>query len=140
MRQSKNVYTFKNELRNYDFYLERIKGIDEMIEYCYHMLGGVRAIDTSKEPVHGGAHNLDAEYRIREEIEHHEANKRYTQRKVDEMDKVLNKIDLIDREPIIAVYVKGNSIEKVSRKMFLSSSALGKRMDKALSKLLDTEK
>lgn len=135
MKQKIEVGAFKKELSNYNFYKERVKGLNELIEYCYHMLGGYKGLDPSKEPTHA-LPNKDKEYKIRDEIEHHERNKARTQEKINDIEETLAKIDVGLREAVIEVYANGRTIESVARGMFLSGEGLRKRMNKAIEKAL----
>lgn len=135
MKQKAEVGAFKKELSNYNFYQERIKKLNELIEYCYHMLGGYKGLDPTKEPTHTPP-NKDNEYRIRDEIERHERNKARTQEKINDINEVLSKIDVGLREAVIEVYANGRTIESVARGMFLSGEGLRKRMNKAIEKAL----
>ena len=107
-----------------------------MIELCYDMLGGVRAIDPSRIPM-GSLPNKDLEYRIRDEIERHEKNKRFAEANVEYVDRILGRIETSLREAIISVYVKGNTTRSVADKMYLSHTALQKRMNKAIEEALN---
>lgn len=134
--QSKKVKAFKREMENYNFYLDRIKKLDELIEYCYHMLGGVKGIDPSKEPVHAMP-NKDVEYKIRDEITRHEKNKELAQGHIKFVDQVLSRINEETKEQIKSVFIDGKSLESVARKNFISKPTLQYRIDKELEKALE---
>ena len=134
--QDKAVEAFKNELKNYYFYLDRIKSLKEMRQRCYDWLSGVTGIDPSREPTHSPP-NKNVEYAVREEIEHHEANIRATQSKLNDINKILAKIEMPLRTALIDVYANKKTARRVAEKMFISPSALFKRMDKAIKKALE---
>lgn len=136
MKQSRQVSAFKNELRSYSFYLQRIEALQTLIDLCYHNLSGVHAIDPSKIPM-GGLPNKDLEYRIRDEIERHERNKAFAEANVEYVDRVLGRIETPLREAIISVYVKGNTTRSVADKLYLSHTALQKRINRAIEEALD---
>lgn len=136
MKQSIYLLAFKNEMRNYLFYKSKIAKLEELVERCYDMLGGVRAIDTSKEPIHSPP-NKDVEYRIRDEIEKHLKNISITELRLKEVDDTLQKIKNEEmRGAIVDVYINGCSITKVSEQMFLSPSGLAKSMNKELKRVI----
>ena len=134
--QPTNVRAFKRELENYNFYHTRVKALDELIEYCYHMLGGYKGLDPSKEPIHNAVPNKDVEYKIRDEIERHTQNKARTQAKIDSIDEILAKLDNERREQIMAVYVDGKTMETTARKYYVSTSTLEYQINQALAKAL----
>lgn len=126
---------FKNELKNYNFYKDRIKALDELIQTCYDMLSGVKAIRYDKEPSHA-LPNKDVEYRIRAEIDKHEQNKARTQAKLDDLDKILNKIELPIREAIIESYCNDIPLEKVAEKRYITKVGLFYQINKAIKEAL----
>lgn len=133
--QTEEVKAFKNELRNYNYYLHKAITLSEEIEECYDRLGGVRGIDPSKEPLHI-APNTEMEWRLRDQIETYEAEKaRYTA-KANEIIRILDRIERPLRMAIKAVYADGQTVLKVSDWMYLSPSGLKRRMDNAIKKAL----
>ena len=109
--------------------------MQSMIDLCYDMLGGVHSVDPSRIPM-SSPPNKDREYFIRAEIERHEKNKRFAEANVEYVDRVLGRIETSLREAIISVYVKGNTTRSVADKMYLSHTALQKRMNKAIDEAL----
>lgn len=85
----------------------------------------------------GGLPNKDLEYRIRDEIERHERNKAFAEANVEYVDRVLGRIETPLREAIISVYVKGNTTRSVADKLYLSHTALQKRINRAIEEALD---
>ena len=133
--QSKEVRAFKNELRNYTYYLSRITTLENSIEWCFERLGGVRGIDPSKEPTHVQP-NKELEWKLRNDIEVLEAKKKRMEAKIKEIDQILNLIDLPLQEALIDVYAKGEKCIKIADKLNLSSTGLQKRMNKAIEEAL----
>lgn len=132
---NEELKAFKNELKNYNFYKQRIKSLQEMIDTCYDMLSGVKAIDYSKEPSHTPP-NKDIEYRIRDEIEKYKHFQARTQVKLDDINKILNKVESSLREAIIESYCNGKTLEKVAEKRFISKVGLFKQINVALKEAL----
>lgn len=130
------IRAFKNELRNYNYYLSQLVSLTNSIEYCFDRLGGVRGIDPSKEPIHSPP-NKELEYKIRSDIERYEQLKTLTQAKIDYVDEILARMEIDVRMAIKSVYVEGNHIVKTSEKLFISPTGLHKRMNKAIEKALD---
>lgn len=136
MRQTDDVRAFKNELRNYNFYLHRLSSLEDSIDFIYHRLGGVKGIDPSKEPIHAMP-NKELEWKLREDIEILEAKKSLLETKTNYIDSILAEIEIPLREAIMAVYCEGKTMERVGRKYHLSSSGLNKRIIIALKKALN---
>lgn len=101
--QSEQVRAFKNELRNYNFYLSQETTLINSIEFLYDRLGGVRGIDPSKEPLHVMP-NKDMEWKIRDDISKLDAKLSVLRAKIHSIDSILTKMDIHAREAVIAVY------------------------------------
>lgn len=129
--QKESVRAFKNELRNYQFYLSRVRKLYQSIDACFDKLGGVRGIDPSKEPLHT-LPNKDLEYALRDEIEFYERQKKLLEAKILYIDQILAKMEEPTRTAVIEVYVKGRPIAVVCNEMYISSSGLQKRMNKQI--------
>jgi len=134
--QSEEVRAFKNELRNYNFYLSRIVTLENSIEFCYDRLGGVRGIDPSKEPTHSMP-NKELEWQLRDKIESLDAEKRVIETKVKYIESILAKIETSLREVIIAVYCENKTMQYVAIKNNISTSGLNKRMIVGIKKALN---
>ena len=136
MKQSAKVRTFKNELRNYSFYLQRVEALQSLINLCYEALpGNVHGVDPSRIPSMS-VPNKEYEYRIRDEIERHERNKWLTEMNIKHCDEILDQIENELRTAIKRIYIEGNTMESVASKMYLSTNALQNRINRALEKLL----
>lgn len=136
MGQSQKVRAFKNELRNYTYYLNRIVTLDNSIEFCYDRLSNVTGIDPSKEPIHG-APNKEYEWKLRDDIEKFEHLKKLTQEKIKYIDDVLTKMDTEIKWAIICVYIDGKQIINICGNIGLSPNGLQKRMNKAIEEAVD---
>ena len=134
--QKDSVRAFKNELRNYTYYLSRIVSLENSIEFLYDRLGGVRGIDPSKEPLHT-VPNKEMEWKIRDDISKLEKTKERTEAKVMEIDSVLNRIESPLRNAIINIYVVGKQVKNTCDYYYLSPSGLVSRMNKAIEEALD---
>ena len=134
--QKDNVRAFKNELRNYRFYKKQLIEYEDAIEYYYDRLGGVRGVDPSREPIHSPP-NKDYEYWLRDKIETYAQLKARTERNVLYVDQILGRMETSLRTAIIAIYVKGNKVSKLSMDMEISESGLLKRINKEIEKALD---
>lgn len=134
--QKESVKAFKNELRNYRYYCARIKDLTEKIEFFYDRLGGVRAIDPSKEPMHS-APSKEYEYMLRDQIENYDRKKTLYKMKKDYIDGILGNVETSLRDALKRVYIDGTKVEKVAAEHFLSSSGMAKRMDRAIEKALE---
>ena len=136
MGQSEKVRVFKNELRNYNYYVSQIDKLQESIDVCYHRLGGVRAIDYSKEPNHS-LPNKELEYKLREDIERYEQKKTLTEQKIKYIDEILGRMENDVKWAVKCVYVEGKQMRNVAYKIFVGHSTLQHRIDKAIEKALE---
>lgn len=137
MAQSQSVKAFKNELRNYNYYLSQVIKLNSSIDWCYHMLGGdAKAIDYSKEPSHS-LPNKDFEYKLRDDIERYEQLKALNEDKIKYIDEILNRMETDVRWAIKCVYVEGKQMRNVAFKIFVGHSTLQHRIDKAIERALE---
>ena len=133
--QTAEVRAFKNELRNYNYYLHRIATLDESIEFIYDRLGGVRGIDPSKEPLHSPP-DKDLEYKLRDDISRLEANKKLLENKIAYIEQILEKMETSLREAVIKVYAQGKPISVVCNDLYVSPSGLAKKINNEIKKAL----
>ena len=137
MKQSKRVKAFKNRLMNYEFNLSRVEALQTLIDICYsHLPGAMHGLDPSRIPV-SSVPNKELEYRIRNEIDHHEANLRHTEDEIREVDEILNRMETTLKHAVIYVYAKGKTMESIAATMHLSTNALQYRINKELERVLD---
>ena len=134
--QKESVKAFKNELRNYNYYLSRVVTLQNSIEWCFEQLGGVRGVDPSREPLHIQP-NKEREWYLRDRIEALEAQKLIAERKVKEIDEILAKMETSLKTAIIAVYVNGYRSDRVAKDMFVSANGLLYRINKEIERVLD---
>ena len=108
--QSEEVRAFKNELRNYNFYLSQERTLVNSIEFLYDRLGGVRGIDPSKEPLHI-APNKEMEWKLRDEISALDAKLSVLRAKINYIESILTKMDIDGRTAVIDVYACRHRME-----------------------------
>lgn len=130
------IRAFKNELRNYNYYLSRVITLTESIEFLYDRLGGVRGIDPSKEPTHSQP-NKDLEYKLRDDITRLEAKKSLVEDKIKDIDETLNKMEEPLKSCVISMYINGVHLIKLADELYLSPSGLMKRMNREIKRVLD---
>ena len=137
MRERDDIRQFKNELRNYKYYVSEIKFWDEMIEYRYDMLGASPRSINPAVPVQHGYPDKEFEYRTREFISLYERNRKPWCDKKYYVDKVLSLIEKPLCDDIRAVYVEGKSLVAVARPRYVVASSLRGRINRALRRALD---
>ena len=136
MKQRPEVKAFKNELSNYRYYQERVRSLNELIEYCYHMLGGVKS--PPLEPVAKGLPDKEAEYRIREEISRHQKNLERVAEKISDIERILDKMPEDIREAAVRVYADRCRSDTVAAGMAMSQTALLYAVNKVIETALNT--
>jgi len=136
MAQSESVRAFKNELRNYRYYIGRAAELEDAIESLYDRLGGVRGVDPSKEPAHV-LPNKEMEWKIRDDITRLDLKLTNLRNKIAEIDEILGRIEEPIRTALKLVYIESNKVIMVSSMMYLSPSGLVKRMNREIKKALD---
>ena len=133
-----NIRAFKNELRNYNYYLSRLTTLTESIEFFYYQLGGVKGKDPTKERTHVPP-NKEYEWRLREQITILEQERDRVAKNIDYIQSILAQIKKPLRTAVFEVYCEGKTIHSVSLKMNLSSSGLDAQITKALRRVLHEE-
>ena len=136
MIQSESVRAFKNELRNYRYYIGRAAELEDAIESLYDRLGGVRGVDPSKEPAHV-LPNKEMEWKIRDDITRLDLKLTNLRNKIAEIDEILGRIEEPIRTALKLVYIESNKVIMVASMMYLSPSGLVKRMNREIKKALD---
>ena len=136
MAQSESVRAFKNELRNYRYYIGRAAELEDAIESLYDRLGGVRGVDPSKEPAHV-LPNKEMEWKIRDDITRLDLKLTNLRSKIAEIDEILGRIEEPLRTALKLVYIESNKVIMVAGMMYLSPSGLVKRMNREIKKALD---
>lgn len=136
--QDEEVRAFKNDLRNYTYYLSRIVTLENSIEFLYDRLGGVRGIDPSKEPLHAMP-NKEMEWKLRDDISKLEAKKERYEKNLAEIDQILNQIEEFTRTALKLVYIEGKRTDAVANSMLISPSGLKNRMNRAIIKAIKKE-
>ena len=139
MKQPEEVREFKKELSSYPFLQKKLEGARDLCRYCYDLLpGGVRSPSLTE---HGHTQmSKETEYRIREEIEKHEARIQSYLQRIREIDEVLALMDEDMREACIDIYMKGRTVKRVCRKHHLSEYGLKYRVNKAIQFSLQAHK
>ena len=112
-----------------------IKKYQERIEEIYDRLGGVRAIDPSKEPTHSPP-DKDLEYALRNQISKYEHRKNVLTLQIQWVDEILDRIEKPLCDAIKSVYARNETIAKKAEEIGLSETGLRKRMNKAIQKAL----
>ena len=140
MKQPTEVKAFKNELMNYHVYEQRIKTLSEKVELCYHLLGGIKSVDTTKEPIHS-PRNIDAEYKLRDDIELYLDKIANAKAKINDLQAVLERIKDSEGEwvadAIFSLYANGTPSRKVAEKYHYAPSSILYVINKAIKKALE---
>lgn len=134
--QKEEVGAFKNELRNYNYYLSRVKTMEASIEFLYDRLGGVRGVDPSKEPLHTMP-NKEMEYKLRDDISRLDAQKARFERHLQEIDEVLNRMGNDERWGVFKVYAERKRLEDICKIFHYSPSGFRSRLERAIEEALN---
>ena len=136
MKQKAQVRAFKNELRNYNYYVSAAKKTKEIINNYYYELSGVKACDPSRPPLHS-LPDKERENRIREAISRQEKFLKLTQAKINQIDRVLSSIDNPLKSTIKDIFLKGETLTAQSCHYNLSNVGLYKKINKAIERALN---
>lgn len=113
--------------------------MESLIDICYsHLPGSMHGLDPSRIPM-SSVPNKDLEYRIRNEIDHHEQNKRRTEEEIRYCDEILNRMEISLKQAVTHIYIKGQRMDSIAAQMFLSTNALQNRINRELERVLDEE-
>ena len=136
MKQKAQVRAFKNELRNYNYYVSTAKKTKEIIDNYYYELSGVKACDPSRPPLHS-LPDKERENHIREAISKQERYLKLTQAKINHIDRVLSNIDNPLSSTIKDIFLNGESLTAHRVNYNLSNVGLYKKINKAIEKALN---
>lgn len=134
--QLEEVRAFKNELRNYNFYLSQERTLINSIEFLYDRLGGVRGVDPSKEPLHV-LPNKELEWKIRDDISKLDAKLSALRAKIHSIDSILTKMDINAREAVIAVYACRHRMEDECSKYNYSPQGFNHYLNRVIEEALN---
>lgn len=134
---NEEINAFINELKNYRFYQERIKRLDDLIDTCFYWLSGVKGIQYDKLPsTYNPELTEENRLRILEEIELHRNNKEETETKIKELDRVISLLEEDVQRHIKDIYIKGMTYGKVAYREHMSQEGVRKRIKKELRKVV----
>jgi len=134
--QSIQVKAFKNELRNYNYYLQRETSLVNSVEFLYDRLGGVRGVDPSKEPIHAMP-NKEMEWKLRDDISKLEAKLSLLRAKIAYIDQILNRMEKEQRQAVKAVFCDSHRMEDECKKYHYSPQGFNHYINKAIEGALD---
>lgn len=137
--QSRAVRAFKGRLKGYRYWQDRVKGQSELLAYCYDMLGA-----SPRSPKLDGIQchspkDIEAEYRVRGEIERIEPLLARARDEVNYIEEILARIEKPLREALIVIYSDGKRMEDEANKLGMATSTLNKQIDKAIEKALSND-
>lgn len=122
------LQAFRNEISNYNFYVEKIIKIKEEIDDRYYELFGVRGVDPSKESLENKNNNA-IELKRLESIEKFDLFKKEKEdeikrlkSQIDHILKVLNQMDPLTSKIFISIYINNKSYAETCLKLNLIDS------------------
>lgn len=132
---------FKNELRNYNYYVAMKKNYDEKLDDLWYQLSMVKGIRYDKE---GGSYDINLmnsyKFELMRKIDNLETEVERVNLQLAYLNNVLIKITDIElRQALVDVYCNKMSLRKASKKYYISHTALLKRFNKVLSEALNAE-
>lgn len=135
--QSRAVRAFKGRLKGYRYWQDRVKGQSELLACCYDMLGA-----SPRSPKLDGIQchspkDIEAEYRVRAEIERIEPLLAHARDEVNYIEEILGKIETPLKEAIIAIYADEKQLRYMADKLGFSKSGLERQINKAIEKALN---
>ena len=122
------LQAFRNEISNYNFYVEKIIMIKEEIDDSYYELFGVRGVDPSKESLENKNNNA-IELKRLENIEKFDLFKKEKEdeikrlkSQIDHILKVLNQMDPLTSKIFISIYINNKSYAETCLRLNLIDS------------------
>lgn len=122
------LQAFRNEISNYNFYVEKIIKIKEEIDDRYYELFGVRGVDPSKESLENKNNNA-IELKRLESIEKFDLFKKEKEdeikrlkSQIDHILKVLNQMDPLTSKIFISIYINNKSYSETCLRLNLIDS------------------
>lgn len=130
---SKEIDTFKNRLRNYNYYQDRINEIDEELSLIRYEMAGVKGISFEYRVSSTNIKLKDV--RKLELLEKHDSlvNEKYEHvRELDKLNRMLIQTKLYQRQLIFEKYVNKKTYSQLSKKYHMAVSVIKYNIDKAM--------
>lgn len=134
----KDVDAFKNELRNYSYYQQNLKGTRKLIAYNEYLLSNVKGLDPSKEAGGSPAVWVESEQfkRISDELGRLNRHRELREAQIAHIETVMNRLSPEVRKACVEIYVNGKTYHEIAAERFVSMSGLYKQIDKELTIIL----
>ena len=130
---SKEMDTFKNRLRNYNYYQDRINEIDEELSLIRYEMAGVKGISFEYRVSSTNIKLKDV--RKLELLEKHDSlvNEKYEHvKELEKLNRMLIQTELYQRQLIFEKYVNKKTYSQLSKKYHTAASVIKYNIDKAM--------
>lgn len=130
---SKEMDTFKNRLRNYNYYQDRINEIDEELSLIRYEMAGVKGISFEYRVSSTNIKLKDV--RKLELLEKHDSlvNEKYEHvKELEKLNRMLIQTELYQRQLIFEKYVNKKTYSQLSKKYHMAASVIKYNIDKAM--------
>lgn len=133
------VEAFKNELKCYKYYLQKIKDLDEKIEVNFYEKTGVKGISYDKIPSHPSEEAI-ANFRLTliEKGDKLVMERERIANQIKHLEDIVNQMPKTLRNACIQIYVHGRTYIEVvnSGNVYWTDAGLFKAIERELNKLL----
>lgn len=137
---SGSVEQFKNEMRNYNYYVSMLDSLEEKLENTYYELSGVKGVRYDKIP---SAYNKELieqkRFDLMQKIDKLENEISRLSGEIEHIDSILECIENAHiKKAIIDVYVNGCAIADICKDYCLTPAGLLYQMNKSIKETIDT--
>ena len=136
----KKTETFLNELRNLNNYKHRLKELEDKLDTLFYNLTGVKAV--RYDLVKGMSDYQQIELIKLGKIDEYNGQKEVIDKEISRLksnisyiETVLNKMEPSIKEACIQIYCHNKTYKQVASTMFISSSALYKKVENEIKKV-----
>ena len=127
------ITAFKNELRNYRFYQNKVKELKEEIDLIYYNLTGVKGVSFDRQPS-GTSIELknDKLYNQYHKLDNIDKKIKLYESRIESIEQTLNMLDEEVRSIVIGIYADNKTYRELSQTIHLSKSAIHYEINKHL--------
>lgn len=136
----KRIETFLNELRNLNNYKHRLKELEDKLDTLFYDLTGVKAI--RYDSISGMSDYNQIELKKLKKLDEYNRQKELIDKEssrlksnISYIETVLNMMEPSIKEACIKIYCHNKTYKQVASTMFISSSALYKRVENEIKKV-----
>lgn len=127
----------KNEIRNYTDYIKYKIQLQDKIEELWYELSGVKGVRYDKLPSLPNPSN-ERQLALMDKLDYYQSELHRVDTQIRFIDSILDRMDKEEYELIRFVLIDGHTLIEAGEKYFVTNTAISKRIDTILRKVLNS--